>query len=149
MTMKPAKSDLVRWKLALVPYNGITGEISWRRHIFVEDEGGASSRESFCETFYEALLAIAWLSPKVRRAVMAELGRSLREHNRKIEQGGTAALRAMIDERKEVLRKRRPRPRGGVTEQALGDIALTQGMTVPALKQRLKRNKRRQKPGTA
>ena len=63
VTAKSAKSDTVRWSLALVPYNGRTFETSWRRAIFM-DEGGLSLHETLYKTFYEALLRIPRLSPK-------------------------------------------------------------------------------------
>ena len=137
-----AKSDVVRWALMLVPYNGITFEARWRRAIFV---GESSARENFYETFYEALLAMPDLSPKVRRAVMEALGRSLREHNRGIEHAVASTLRVNINERKRAWRERGQRPRGGIHEAAVEGEASLQGMTVDALKKRLQRDKQRQK----
>jgi hypothetical protein len=137
------KSDKVRWALALVPYNGSTFEASWRRAIFVDD-GGTSSRESFDETFYESLLAVPWLSPQVRHAVMKELGRSVREHNRGSENARTAALRWSIGERKKQLLKEGKHQRGGAHDAAVEEIAGMQGMTAAALRKRLTRYKQPQ-----
>jgi hypothetical protein len=144
VTAKSAKSDTVRWTLALVPYNGRAFEVSWRRTIFM-DEGGVSSHETFYKTFNEALLRIPWLSPEIRRVVMGELGRSLREHNRGITQAVTAVMRVELEERKRELRKEKQRPRGGIHEQALTDVASWHGMTVEAFKKRLQRDKPHQK----
>jgi hypothetical protein len=144
VTAKSAKSDTVRWSLALVPYNGRTFETSWRRAIFM-DEGGVSSHETLYKTFYEALLRIPRLSPRIRRVVMGELGRSLREHNRGITQAVTAVMRVQLEERKWELRKEKQRPRGGIREQALTDVASRHGMTVEAFKKRLERIKPHQK----
>jgi hypothetical protein len=120
-----------RWSAALVPYDGV---------VFMDgsEQTSKDERRRFCES----LLRIPWLPPEIRRAVMGSLGHSLREHNRGIEQAVTTALRVMIDERKEVLRKRRQRPRGGIHERAVEDVAREQGMSAAALKKRLHRNPR-------
>ena len=72
---------------------------------------------------------------------MGELGRSLREHNRGITQAVTAVMRVQLEERKWELRKEKQRPRGGIREQALTDVASRHGMTVEAFKKRLERIK--------
>lgn len=126
----------------LVPSNARTCEVSWK-HAIVVDEGGTSSHEAFYETFYEALLAIPWLPPKVRGVVMGELGRSLRKEKRDIEYARTVTLRVLINERKKRLREKGQVPRGGVHEKAVEEIAAAQGMTVSALKKRLQRYKQR------
>jgi hypothetical protein len=128
----------------LVPYNARTCEVSWE-HTIVMDGGGTSPHETFYETFYEALLAIPWLPPKVRGVIMGELGRSLRKEKRDIEYARTATLSVLINERKKRLREKGQHPRGGVHEKAVEEIAQRQGMTVAALKKRLQRYKRRQK----
>ena len=132
------KSDL-RWALALVPYNGETCERIWRRAIFMDEGGGVSSQATLDKTFYELLLKVPELAPKIRRAATEKLGRSLREQNRSIKQAETMVLRAQIDERKKELRKSKQRPRGGVHEKAVEDIAGRYGMTADALKKRIQR----------
>src|SRR5262249_18848259 len=73
--------------------------------------------------FYEALLKIDWLARKVRNAVMRELGRSQRVENIRRERGRTLAIQARINERKIQMRKNNERPRGGVHEAALAEVA--------------------------
>jgi hypothetical protein len=97
-------------------------------------------------TFYRTLLNRRWLSPALRRAVMKELGLSLRQHNRDFEDGGTVMMLHLIEERKAAIRARGLRPRGGIHEAAVGEIARQQGMTANTLKQRLKRYRQR-RPG--
>jgi hypothetical protein len=91
--------------------------------------------------FYEALLKIGWLAPKVRNAVMRELGRSQRVENMRRERGRTLAIRARINERKNLMKKNNERPRGGVYEAALAEEAEELGMTVAALKGRLRKKR--------
>ena len=93
-------------------------------------------------TFYRSLLKISWLPPALRRAVMAELGLSLRRQKRDFEEARTLALRHMIEERKQAMRAQRQRPRGGIHEAAVEEIAHRLGMAVVALKKRLQRYKR-------
>jgi hypothetical protein len=138
------KSDTVYWKLALVPYNGKTREIGWQLAIFM-DEGGVSSHETLFKTFYQALLKVPRLSPKIRRGVMEELEGSLREYNRGIKEVVTIVMRMQIEERKQELQKGRQRLRGGVHERAVEEIAHAHGMTAAALKKRLQRNKQHRK----
>ena len=86
---------------------------------------------------YWALLKIKWLAPKVRNAIMRELGRSQRLENMHYEHSRTLAIRARINERKNLIKKKNERPRGGVYEAALAEVAKEQGVTVAALKGRL------------
>ena len=83
--------------------------------------------------------APAWLPPALRRVIMAELNLSPRHQNRRIEEARTTTLRFLIEERKQAMRAQGQRPRGGVHEAAVAEIADQQSMTVPALKQRLRR----------
>jgi hypothetical protein len=138
---QPGEAPGHGWVVALVPYDD-EAKIHWNG-ARVMQQRDASERER--KRLHEALLAIPWLAPKVRRAVMAELGLSLRKQKRDIEHGGTVALRWLIDERKKVLRKRGQRPRGGVHEKAVEEIAREQGMTVAALRKRLQRDRQRWK----
>ncbi len=125
------------WVVSLVPSHEITSDIYWRRTVFMPWADSEDERKRF----YKGLLEIPWLPPTIRRPVMAELGLSLRKQKRGYEEGRTAALRCLIKERKECLQKQGERPRGGIHEQAIADIAREQGMTVDALKKRLQRQK--------
>src|SRR4029079_17513565 len=89
---------------------------------------------------YEALLKFSWLKPGIRRAVMAELGLSLRAQNKKIQHARAVTLQVLIAERKTVMRKNRERPRGGIHEAAVAHIARRQGMKVSTLKRHIQRH---------
>ena len=54
--------------------------------------------------FYEALLKVPRLAPKVRNAVMRELGRSPRNESAELTWGVTQVHRAMVNERKALMR---------------------------------------------
>ena len=88
--------------------------------------------------FYQALLELQWLAPSIRRLILKELGRSQRAENVEYERGRTLAMRAMINERKAVMKKKGERPRGGIHEAAIAAIANEQGLSVTALKWRLR-----------
>jgi ribosome-associated translation inhibitor RaiA len=141
-----------RWAVMLVPFSlirrtdevtgecRITGEVHMRRAVEVLYANAAERT-----TFYQSLLEISWLPPALRRAVMAKLGLSLRKQKRDIEYARTVTMRHMIEERKQAMRAQRLRPRGGIHEAAVEEIAAALGMTVPTLKKRLQRLKQRQK----
>ena len=99
------------------------------------------ANETQRKDFYEALLKIDWLAPKVRYAVMRELGRSQRAANVARERGKTLAIRARINERKNLMKKKNERPRGGVHEAALAEEAEELGITVAALEGRLRKKR--------
>jgi hypothetical protein len=124
-----------RWKHfpALVPLNA-DYTVSGRPILMVGDADAGEQA-----LFYNALLEIPWLAPKVRRAIMAELGLSLREQNTKIERARTLTLRHMISEAEVRMRKNRERPRGGIHGAAVEEVAGRVGMTVDALEKRFQR----------
>jgi hypothetical protein len=82
--------------------------------------------------FYEALLELPWLAPRVRVEVMGTLGRSKRAEDADYERGRTLTMRWMVNQRKALLKKKGERPRGGAHEAAIPEIANEQGMTVAA-----------------
>ena len=118
----------------------ITGEFHVRRAVEMSDANAAER-----ETFYRSLLKLSWLPPELRRVIMLELGLSLRKQRRDVEEAVTITLLHIIEERKRAMRAQRLRPRGGLHEAAIEEIAHRQRMTVAALKKRLQRYKRRQK----
>jgi hypothetical protein len=89
--------------------------------------------------FYEALLELPWLARSIRRLVLKELGRSQRAQNVDYERGRTLVMRAMINQRKAEMKKKGERPRGGIHEAAIAAIASEQGLSVAALKWRLRK----------
>jgi len=142
--------------LMLVPYSFIDGidditgkpymtvKTHMRRAVQIGNKNTAAEQEQF----YRSLLEIGWLPSALRRVVMEELNLSPRHQNRRIEEARTTTLRFLIEERKQAMRAQGRRPRGGVHEAAVAEIADQQSMTVPALKQRLRRlNQRARKTG--
>ena len=113
--------------------------VKQRRPILVSYQ---EDTEDNRKAFYAALLEIPWLAPKVRNAILRELGRSPREEDVGIERARNLTMRMMINERKELMRKNGDRPRGGVHEAAVAAIAHEQGLSVSALKWRLRGLKR-------
>jgi len=91
--------------------------------------------------FLEVLLEVRWLPPKVRRAIMRELGRSQRAENTAVERGRTLALCAIINQRKILMKKKNERPRGGIHDAAVAEVAKEHGLTVAALKGRLRKKR--------
>jgi hypothetical protein len=126
----------IAWAAALVPYDEITCDVL-RPTVFMDDDVGEDEQKRF----YKSLLKIRWLAPNVRYAVMMELGLSLREQRRQYEKGRTAALHYSVKEAKERMRKNGERPRGGIHEAAVAEIAQRQGMTAAALKKHFQRHK--------
>lgn len=100
------------------------------------------------KAFYNSLLQLSWLAPEVRRAIMKVLGRSYPAYKADFNHGAAVMLRHLIA--KEKARIKGERPRDGVHEAAVTEVARRQGMTGDALKKRLQRHRRRRKndPGT-
>ena len=98
--------------------------------------------EAEWKRFYEALLKLPRLAPKVRNAVMLELGRSPRNESAGVTWAVTQVQRVMVNERKALMRKNGERPRGGIHEAAIAEIANEQGLSVVALKWRLRNLKK-------
>ena len=94
------------------------------------------------KTFYKALLKISWLPPTIRRAVMNELGLSLRAQKNDFNIGWLAVVRHSIAEEKARLKNAGERPRGGIHEAAMEKVAAWQGLKVETLKKRLKNRKK-------
>jgi hypothetical protein len=125
---------------ALVAYDGVTCEVRRTEPMNVEPVSKDDRK-----LFLQSLLEIAWLPSSVRGAVMTELGLSLRKQNRKTEEVVTTTLRVLITEREQFLRANGKPPRGDIHQAAVADVAKAQSMTVEALEQRIKRQRRRQR----
>jgi hypothetical protein len=95
--------------------------------------------------FYRALLELDWLPRKVQYAVAGALGTSVRRRQRDREAGSTAVIRHQVAEYMAQLCDDPERPRGGIYNAALEEIAERLGMSVETLEQRLTRNARRQR----
>jgi hypothetical protein len=94
-------------------------------------------------SFYEALLKIQWLPSTIQRAVMKALGQSLQKHKRSIEDARTVTLEFLVKECKAQMRTNGERPQGGIHDAAVAQVAISQGMSPEALKQRITRRKKR------
>jgi hypothetical protein len=111
-----------------------------RQTHFAQDIDDKSLRREF----YRALLKVEWLPSTIRRAVMRELGQSLQKYKSSIEDARTATLEFLVKKRKAQMRADGKRPRAGIHDSAVAEIAAEQGMTAEALKQRITRlNKKR------
>ena len=86
--------------------------------------------ETQLRDLYEALLKVRGLAPKVRNAIMKELGRSQRVENTRYEHSVTLAISERIKERKEEN-----------YEARLAEEAKELGLTVAALKGRLRKKR--------
>jgi hypothetical protein len=105
---------------------------------FIDDNDGNGLRRSF----YEALLKVEWLPSTIRRAAMSELGLSLQKQKRQVENARTQTLKFLVDECKARMRRNGERPRGGIHDAAVAEVAARQGMKAEALKQRITRLKK-------
>ncbi len=102
-------------------------------------EGSRSKRKQ--QIAYRALLGCRWLAPKVRNAIMAELGMSVRQGKLRSAARQAKFWRAEIDEHVRRMREEGEQPRGGARDAAIAKIATRNGMTVEAFKKRLQRHK--------
>jgi hypothetical protein len=144
MTRKYEEDKAAGWEFlaALFPVRVLGGDkgpasvtTEPRRPILMGDPATAAVRK----LFLEALLDVQWLPSTVRRAVMAELGRSLQEQNAGIERAEAATLRVMINEEEARMRANGERPRGGVGTAAIAVVAASQGLKVETLLKKLYR----------
>jgi hypothetical protein len=94
-------------------------------------------------SFYQALLKITWLPPKIRSEVMSELGLSLQKQKSDDEKSRTVVFQVLIDHCKAQMRANKERPQGGIHDAAVAKIAATLQMTPEALKRRITRHKKR------
>jgi hypothetical protein len=81
----------------------------------------------------------------VRRAILKELGFSVREYD--ATQLGAVPLE--IDDVKARMRKEGQRPRGGIHDAAMEEVAKRRGQKGPALEKQLKRFRRRKRRNPA
>jgi hypothetical protein len=117
---------------------GIGLRLDWSGSPTVVNAATDSQRQ----TFYEQLLTIRWLAPKVRNAVMTELGKSVRAEKLADQQVSALGLRLLVDDTKQRMRANGERPQGGIHDAALTKVASHMRLTVPALRQRLRRSKK-------
>lgn len=95
--------------------------------------------ESLRRLFYQALLAIEWLPSPIQSAVMSELGLSLQKRKNAVEEARTTTLKFLVNEVKGRMRRDSKRPRGGIHDAAVAEVAARQNTTPDALKKRITR----------
>jgi hypothetical protein len=92
--------------------------------------------------FYEALLALPWLAPKIRVEIMRALGRSQRVQATEIRRGATAVLKLEVNEVVARMHANGERPpRGDIRTAAIEEVAARIGMKPEALAKRLQRRR--------
>jgi hypothetical protein len=111
-------------------------EAKYRRPIFMDRQASEDERQAF----YKALLEIPWLPPKVRGAVMSELGLSPRAHNNKMQHARAVTFRRNIEQRKARMKENGESPHGGIYDAAVAQEAGAQGMSFGALNKFLQRH---------
>ena len=151
-------TDKLEWKVAIIGFDGrqwvrylsALGQQSGKPEPSLDDGRRKThlvqyidDEEDLRRSFYRALLEISWLPSKIRSAVMSQLGVSLQKQKSEVENARTIALKFLVEETKARMRGNRERPRGGIHDAAVAEVAAKQGMTSEALKQRITRiNKR-------
>jgi hypothetical protein len=96
--------------------------------------------EATQKRFYETLLKLPWLAPKVRNAIMRELGHSQREEDVRIEKARTWTLRHEVSEVEARMRANGERPpRGDIHTAAVEEVADTADIKPEALMKRIQR----------
>ena len=134
-------------RLALVPFrvrrlpDKAADETYVSKHgppIWVENSRSKKKQR----TVYWALLNSPWLAPKVRVAIVTELGMSIRKERLRLAPVQAKFWQAEIDEIVRRMRKNKPQ-HGSRRAAAIAHIAERDGISVEALEQRLKRVARR------
>ena len=125
----PTADDICRTLEQAAAENGIPVEffarVIWQsseRPVLMEyvDDEATQKR------LYEALLKLPWLAPKVRNAIMWELGRSQREEDVRIEKARTLTFRHEVSEVEARMRANGERPpRGDIHTAAVEEVAET------------------------
>jgi hypothetical protein len=90
--------------------------------------------------FYEALLELPWLAPKIRVEIMRALGRSQQAYATGIGRGATAVFKLEVNKVEARMRANGERPpKGDVYTAAVEEVAARIGMNPDALRKRLQR----------
>jgi hypothetical protein len=154
-------TDRLDWRVAIIGYD----RTQWVRYLDAYGQQPGEPKPSMDDgrrkthfvqyiddeddlrrSFYRALLEIKWLPSKIQSAVMAELGLSLQKQKSDVENARTQVLKFLVGECKARMRGNGERPRGGIHDAAVAEVAARQGMKPEALKQRITRiNKRPRK----
>ena len=96
-------------------------------------------------TSSKTLLQIVWLPRKIRGAILQELGSSLRKHRLEYDSGQLLTTQLLINQTKERLLKEGQRPREGIHDAAIAEVAGLEGKKAETLKKQLQRLRRRQR----
>jgi len=144
-------TDELDWRVAIIGYDPIV----WANYRDAYGKGKPKpptengqrkthlaqyiDNESLRRLFYQALLAVEWLPSPIQSAIMSELGLSLQNRKIAVEKARTTTLKFLVDEVKGRMRRDGMRPRGGIHEAAVAEVAARQNMTADALKKRITR----------
>ena len=123
-------------KIAYDPVKRKPESLTYRRIIAMTHAANKDEQKRL----YEALLELPWLAPNLRSAVMKELGLSKRDRNRKIAEARAAVMHKMIEDCEAHMRQKGERPRGGIHDAAVAEVAKRQDMSVAALTKLLYRH---------
>jgi hypothetical protein len=144
-------TDGLDWRVAIIGYDPIVWINYLDAYIRGEPEPSMDNGqrkthfaqfiddESLRRSFYQALLEIEWLPSTIQSAVMSELGLSLRKRKSDVEKARTITLKILVNDCKARMRRNRERPRGGIHDAAVAEVAASQNMTPDALKKRITR----------
>jgi hypothetical protein len=122
--------------VALVPYRFQEAEPICGRPVLID-----LADEDEQQRFYKALLNMPRLSPKVRTAVLAELGMpSPQKEKASHHRARALAYRWNIEQEVARMKASGEKPRGGIREAAIAHEADRVGMEPPTLKQYLHRH---------
>jgi len=127
--------------LALLPYRiGTASAGAVKVETGRPNPVGADADAAERRRFYEAMLELPWLAPEVRSAVLKTLGRSYRAEKDNFGRGWTMALRRMVDETADRMKKNREHPpKGDIRTAAIEEIAEKVGIEPEALRGRFRR----------
>jgi hypothetical protein len=108
-------------------------------NIFETDEGLLIMTDNEIKERLEFLLEEAWLPRRVENAIMQELGRNVRDFQRRRAKAKAQTLWFEIDQLKWRMRQNRERPKGGVHAAAVAKVASKHRMSRPSLERFLSR----------
>jgi hypothetical protein len=111
-------------------------KINSRRRAVISNDCNKDARKRF----YKSLAELKWLAPPIHYAILKELGTTRRTQQIARAEAKAATLHDVIQRVKKRMRKNGERPREGIHEAAVIEIAEQAGMTVVALKMHLARH---------
>jgi len=98
-----------------------TTKFHWKQAVEIGGETTVDNQRQL----YSLLSKLEWLPPALSRAVYAEMGITPREYKRRIKEAETYLWRRAIERRKQAMKAEGTRPRGGLHNAAVEEIAPT------------------------